>query len=309
MKLFDVLQKLTDLNAMYIPDTQKDNTDSKFKITSDHYKLNSVVFNETRANISLSYSAEGVVRLDENASKYDLVEEHKSKIFRNLGIVKDGNLVIEGLMLYCESDLSSFASPSPEENNVYYIDLTKYELKSENNTSAEELLNQEVKYNELSAKFKVLSSIINKEDKVTLFNEEQINYLKQFNVSYLNYYNEPIKYTKSDATYPEINMFIKGISSIPSVNAINKKISEGSKLNSIESLMESYQKTYSLDGVDAFKEYSDVKSELKLIEIKRSLDKLAIHFGTFDMHSFEKNEDTYEFKKGETTLIIKKKNF
>lgn len=243
----EIAQKIADVedSVKFTPD----NLDAGVSI-------NSVVYNESRPNISISTTLEGYVDIPSTKVKeFNLPEQFSTKITRSYTIVKDGikNVKVLPVML-TEKTFNLLKAnnllkdTSYNESETYSIDISKIPLINRNmvkTVSAKQYFEncfalQRLKALQKVYKFKLDSMKESKTNTsfVDLYGEAGAQYLKDIGIESYGF-SPKVKSEKIGDFYysKELTVKISGLSSLPAVNATIKKQTEGKKINLADTLI------------------------------------------------------------------------
>lgn len=223
--------------------------------------INSVVYNESRPNISISTNQQGFVELSPEVSdKFSLPTEFKTSITKSYTIVKDG--IKNMKVLPVQLDIDTFAKLQVngllideryKANKTYTIDITNIPLINRNMVStvnATEYFSDCFELLKLKALQKVykhkLDSYKTSADSsfVSVYGLEASEYLDSIGIKSYGF-SPKVKANKSGDFYysKELNIKISGASSLPAINATLKKKADGKKINLADQLI--------LDSIEA----------------------------------------------------------
>ena len=220
------------------------------KTSSEVVSLRNLVFNTSRANVSMQLRYEGYVVLPKNKwgkPQYD------TWIYRNYTVIKDGILNMPTIVVKktkeIEDLLNSYAvsyrmASYRSITNLLEIDLTSLPIVTRalvQAVSAQELAKLAFLNERLKATQKVLN-FYNKQanPKTTDADPEFNEFLKSYGITYNGFAPKGALAESTDVYMaPELDIKIKGLSSLPSVDAVVKAVETGKKLTLSESLMKS----------------------------------------------------------------------
>jgi hypothetical protein len=219
------------------------------------YPLTDIVWNSSRANLSVRVRIDGTVTLPEN--KFDISEVTSFK-YNTFTIIKDGILNIDKLPIKFTQELYELLVKSGVMSVIDYneetfapefiiIDLTSIPIINRGlvkSISAKALANAEWDLMKLKASKKVIDFYKNqafpKTSKTfaTLVGTEAADWLKEIGVTDFNGFAPKVVSGEATDVYMSVNLEtkIKGLSSFPKVVDVEKKIS-GGKLKVSELLM------------------------------------------------------------------------
>lgn len=253
-KLQESMTKTTDVSelqeiARKITEVQ-DNV--QFTPNESTANISNIVFNESRANISINTNRSGYVAISEsNRAKYGLPEKVNTSIFRNYTIVKDGIKNVKVLPVYL--DKSTFAEllsnnvveGSYDRNKVYKIDMLKVpliNLNMINSASAVDFFSAKFESEKIAARIKVYKYFM-KERMTTKafsneFSDEANLYLESVGVKNGSF-SPKVTAEKPNDFYmsKELNIKISGLSSLPSIASTIAKRTSGKKINLADTLI------------------------------------------------------------------------
>ena len=239
--------------------TQHEQWTPVFNSSVTKVPMNTLVFNESRPNISINTSQLGTIAIpDSKQVEFGLPTEIQSQIYRNYTVVKDG--IINMKLLPVCLDLETFTKLQEWElvqgnydpTRVYVIDLTKTPLINRamvKNTSIAALFAKSLQLEELGAQQKVLGSLLgtsgNRVGLVEKYGVDAANFLSEVGIRDYGF-SPKTTTTESTDVYlsRELSVKISGLSSLPSIKAVKDKIAANKKLNSGDYLMKKYIDMY-----------------------------------------------------------------
>lgn len=241
----------------------------KFNWAKDRLCISSVVGNETRANISILVKIPGTCELPDDRPS-NLPKTFETFIWRNVAIVKDGELSVETLPVALSKDAYDMLSEAGmmnepwAEGHVYKIDLTQFALTSwKGPLDPEEYAQDHLNLLYAKATRKVLRHLIEqyspKEHLKTIremYGEESAKWLESMGMTD-NGYAPKTERKEHTESYEARELSIKTIGmDIPSVNALLRKIEGNKKLNAGDEYLKTVmsQVTEALDGLKTDKE-------------------------------------------------------
>lgn len=245
--------------------------------------INTLVYNESRPNISINTNQSGFVTLPKTkADALKLPQEFPTRIYRNYTIIKDGikNLKVLPLTL-TETTFNVLKENgifSQEEtyiaSKIYLVNLTDIPVinrKMVQEISAKDFFTNYLMLQELKAKQKVLKFFLDKESVSTkfveMYGQEAATYLDSIGVKDYGFSPKVASVKSGDFYYSkELNLKIEGLSSLPSINAVIKKVSEKKKLNLADTLMNRYIVMYEKFKDD--KEFLKRETEKTIKEVR-----------------------------------------
>lgn len=241
----------------------------KFNWAKDRLCISSVVGNETRANISILVKIPGTCELPEDRPS-NLPKAFETFIWRNVAIVKDGELSVETLPVALSKDAYDMLSEAGmmnepwAEDHVYKIDLTQFALTScKGPLDPEEYAQDHLNLLYAKATRKVLRHLIEQylpEEHLKtireMYGEESARWLESMGMTD-NGYAPKTERKEHTESYEAKELTIKTIGmDIPSVNALLRKIESGRRLNSGDEYLRAImgQVTEALDALNTDKE-------------------------------------------------------
>jgi hypothetical protein len=266
-KLKEQLSEATDINKikeLAEEITQVQDSVTFYPYSSQGVDINSVVYNESRPNISINTNQEGFVELsDEVSNKFNLPVEFKTSMSKSYTVVKDG--IKNMKVLPVQLDIDTFAKLQVngvlideryKATKTYTIDITNIPLINRNmvdKVNGTEYFKNCFELLKLKALQKVykhkLDSYKTNSDSsfVSVYGLEASNYLDSIGIKSYGYSPKVTANKSGDFYYSkELNIKISGASSLPAVNATLKKKTEGKKINLADQLI--------LDGLDCMDE-------------------------------------------------------
>ena len=250
----------------------------KFNWAKDRLCISSVVGNETRANISIRVKIPGTCGLPVDRPS-NLPKTFETFIWRNVAIVKDGELSVERLPVALSKDAYDRLSEARvmnepwAEDHVYEIDLTQFALTSwKGPLDPEEYAQDHLNLLYAKATRKVLRHLIEqylpKEHLKTIkemYGEESATWLESIGMTD-NGYAPKTERKEPTESYEVRELSIKTIGvDIPSVNALLRKIEGNKKLNAGDE----YLKTVMSQVTEALNEFNTNKEKLEWLEATR----------------------------------------
>lgn len=205
--------------------------------------LRNLVFNTSRANVSMLLKYNGYVILPENKwgkSQYD------SFIYRNYTVIKDGILNMPVITVKRTKDIESLLTSYGVAHRIVHdlvdIDLTSLPIVTRalvEAVSAQDLAKLAFLNERLKATQKVLNFYNKQANPKTAESDLEFNeFLKSYGITYNGFAPKGALVESTDVYMaPELEIKIKGLSSLPSVDAVLKSVSSGKKLTLSESLM------------------------------------------------------------------------
>lgn len=233
--------------------------------------LDTLTWNDTKLNLSLTTRITGKVPLDDQAARHGFATPYPTFIWRSFSFVKDGNcnmpeapfsmslatfneLSAKKLLRCCDRDHNSDGDcdihPAWQEGQVYLVKLGMVPVMNraiaDGRTSAAKLAQAALEEFKLEAKVKVLKAHKERLEAVgakdlaqsTPLTAEQEAYLAKFYIS-RNGFGAPGKAAEPTDSYQakEFIIKLKGLSGLPSVKAVETKLGTGKKLTLSESLV------------------------------------------------------------------------
>lgn len=225
--------------------------------------FNTLIWHESRLNLSVQTSIKGTVKLREINGKtpkqMGFVEDYPTFVFRNYTFVKDGHTHTK--VFYLTSSEQTYKKFKNEgividdnfkSNKIYAVDISKLpainRVLAGDDISGVELCENVLNMQRLKGEIKALKWLKNnvlgvKEDEIPeTFTEEQAEFLKEncIIVSRGGLYSPPTE--KSDPVdfymAKTFNVKLKSIATLPSVNKVIEKISSKKPRTASESLVE-----------------------------------------------------------------------
>lgn len=237
-----------------LEDLRNKNVDLKFINTNPDkgYPIKDLVWNESRANLSVRVKYEGKVELPEN--KYEISEVETFK-YNTYTLIKDGIVNIDILPVSWSQELDDLLM----KNDVHFQRSSEYNSEKEGveryilidlksipvinrgmvkNISAKELAESEWKLKKLQGDAKVYNhfrkDLFPKESKsyIEAVGESAANWLKEIGITDYNGFNPPKIAGETQDTYMAITLEtkIKGLSSLPKVDDVIEKIKNDKEL-------------------------------------------------------------------------------
>jgi len=226
------------------------------------YPLTDLVWNESRANLSVRIYIEGVAILPKNDFKIDKVDSFK---FNTFTLVKDGIVNVKKLPVKYSPELHMLlnrinvgfdfednVSPNPL---ILIIDLTSLPIVNKGMVkavSAMELAKQQWELKKLQGDKKVYDfykkQLFPKTSKsfVEMLGQEAADWLKEVGVTDYNGFNPKVTSAEATDFYMSVvlDTKIKGLSSLPKVDVVVEKIKNGGTLKLNEWVMSDAIKKY-----------------------------------------------------------------
>lgn len=283
------------------------------------YPITDVVWNESRANLSIRIYIEGEVLLPTNKFKIEKVASFQYKTFT---IIKDGIVNIQKLPVSYSSELHQLLNDKKVAwelytakdafDNTIVIDLTSLPLINRGmvkSISAKGLALHEWKLNKLQGDKKVYDyyrkSLFPKTSKsfVEMLGQEAADWLKEVGITDFNGFAPKVTSAESTDFYMSVNLDtkIKGLSSLPKVEDVVVKIKDNKPLKLNEWIMSDAIKKYQsqLDS-DIYKSLSDEQQKGVL---KTYLETKS------DILNKQRRKALQEIAQIKFSLILSKKNF
>ena len=283
------------------------------------YPITDVVWNESRANLSIRIYIEGEVLLPTNKFKIEKVASFQYKTFT---IIKDGIVNIQKLPVSYSSELHQLLNDKKVAwelytakdafDNTIVIDLTSLPLINRGmvkSISAKGLALHEWKLNKLQGDKKVYDyyrkSLFPKTSKsfVEMLGQEAADWLKEVGITDFNGFAPKVTSVESTDFYMSVNLDtkIKGLSSLPKVEDVVVKIKDNKPLKLNEWIMSDAIKKYQsqLDS-DIYKSLSDEQQKGVL---KTYLETKS------DILNKQRRKALQEIAQIKFSLILSKKNF
>lgn len=250
----------------------------KFNWAKDRLCISSVVGNETKANISILMKIPGTCELPEDRPS-NLPKTFETFIWRNVAIVKDGELSVETLPVALSKDAYDRLSEARVmnepwiEGHIYKIDLTQFALTSwKGPLDPEEYAQDHLNLLYAKATRKVLRHLIEQylpeEHLKTIketYGEESAAWLESIGMTD-NGYAPKTERKEHTESYEARELSIKTIGmDIPSVNALLRKIDGNKKLNAGDE----YLKTVMSQVTKALNELNTNEEKLEWLEATR----------------------------------------
>lgn len=222
------------------------------------YPLTDLVWNESRANLSVRIYIEGEAILPENNFKIDKVSSFK---YRTFTLVKDGIVNVKELPVSFTPELDQLlvrhgvGHSFDVDKNIIIIDLTSIPLVNRGMVkavSAMSLAKQEWELVKLQGDKKVYDyyrkSLFPKTSKsfVELLGQEAADWLKEVGITDFNGFAPKVTSAEATDFYMSVvlDTKIKGLSSLPKVEDVVKKIQSGASLKLNEWVMADAIKKY-----------------------------------------------------------------
>jgi len=237
-----------------LEELKEKNVDLKFvDVNPDKgYPLTDLVWNESRANLSIRVRFEGNVELPKNKYNVDSVKSFK---YRTFTIIKDGIVNVDILPVSHSDELEKILVENSVKHTVNFglfkfinIDLSSLPLINRamvKSISANDLAKQEWNLITLQADNKVYGhyrkTLFPKESKsyVKDYGQEAADWLKEIGITDFNGFAPKTVAGETTDNYMSVNLFtkIKGLSSLPKVEDVLKKMNENKPLKLSESIM------------------------------------------------------------------------
>lgn len=238
--------------------------------------INSLVWNESRLNLSMSTRIPGTVDLGPNTMGF-AEKDYPTFIYRTYTLIKDGNKNVLKLPVvmdkatadkYRAKGVQVDDAPGPE---VYVLDLTHLPVINRSSLpvefKAKDLAQLSTEELQLEARLKALKAKLDPEagEKGQSITKDQIDWLKTKGIN-ANGFNPPREEVEAKDVYtaPVFEIGIKSFSSLPSINAVNAKLVSKKNLTPSEALLKKH--------MDEVASVRDHKSEFELT--KKALWKL-----------------------------------
>lgn len=250
-KLEEAIEKLNSIKDSQIEEL-KFNHDDK----NSGHPISDLVWNESRANLSVMVTYHGYVNLPTN--KFGLPEKFKTKIFRNYTIIKDGIInfyqlpvsLSEGTFNKLQSE-GLLSGETYEAGKVYVLDYSSLPVvnrKMTNTLSAKELFTEEYELLKLKARNTVFNHYKKRlfdklgKDFIDLYGVEATEWLKSLGIT-VSGFNPPKELEKTGEEINVNTLEVKiGGRTLPTskkdFDAIEAKIDKGIALTPRESLLE-----------------------------------------------------------------------
>ena len=208
------------------------------------YALDQLVWNSSRANLSVRVKYDGVAKLPKNKFGIDEVLTYK---YRNYTLIKDGILNVTKLPVNFSAEISlllfhkgvKFEISEIDESGTQFIiiDLSSIPIINRGmvkNISANDLALQEWKLLKVQANDKVYKHYrtewFPKESKsfIGMLGQEQADWLKEIGITDYNGFNPKVESVESTDFYMSVNLEtkIKGFSSLPPVASVITKMKD-----------------------------------------------------------------------------------
>ena len=289
--------------------------------------FNELVWNQTKLNLSVRAQIFGTVPLDRNCTKYNLTKNHRTSIFRNYTLVKDGfaNVVILPISASKATIKAlqdhNMVTKDPTNKDVYLVDLTAVPVMNraiaDGRTSAEALCADVLTEKQIQGEIKALKEIKNRlegdvSDVAPNVVKGTDEYLESFGIK-KGLYNPPVE--KEDPTdyyfAKEFKIKVKGISSLPAVSKVEEKLENNKSLTDSEALVAAGLDAFHASGVvdqsDTVQlawlgtKLDTLKKELNIVRRSIQETKFAILLGKQWFDEFDSRDDN--------TLTVKDKLF
>ena len=229
---------------------------------NEGHPISDLVWNESRANLSVMVTYNGYVNLP--ANEFGLAEKFSTKIFRNYTIIKDGIInfyelpvsLSKGTFDKLQSE-GLLAGETYAEGQVYVLDYSSLPVvnrKMTSTLSAKELFTEEYELLKLKARNTVFNHYKKRlfdklgKDFIDLYGKEATEWLKSLGVT-ASGFNPPKELQKSGEEINVNTLEVKiGGRTLPTAkkdfDAIEAKIDKGAPLTPRESLLEPAIKEY-----------------------------------------------------------------
>ena len=256
---------------------KEENKALEFKIadTKKGYSINDLVFNETRANLSIRMTADGTIDLPKNKFEISTINTFRWFTFN---VVKDGIVNFDILPISTHKDfvfplsaieyVTEYFPDTDSDDKFYLIDIKKMPVinrKMFKELSAVELLKKSYQLEKLKAANKVFKPAEEYKANKSIgiaekYGVDVAEYLKELGITDSGF--SP-KGTQADSTdsYVAVDLDVKiaGLSSLPKVEDTVKKINEGKNLTAGDMLLKPYieerDSMYKL--MESVKDYDD----------------------------------------------------
>ena len=220
------------------------------------YPLTDLVWNESRANLSVRIFIEGEVVLPENKFKIDKVSSFK---FNTFTIIKDGIVNVKELPVLFNPELHNILVKNgvgfTMDEEICIIDLTSIPIVNKGMVkavSAMEFAKQQWELQKLQGEKKVYDyyrkSLFPKTSKsfVELLGQEAADWLKEVGITDFNGFSPKVTSAEATDFYMSVvlDTKIKGLSSLPKVEDVVAKIKSGASLKLSEWVMADAIKKY-----------------------------------------------------------------
>lgn len=248
------IEELTKITA----ELAENKVDIKFVNTNPDrgYTLTDLVWNESRANLSVRIFIEGEAVLPKN--KFD-IEKVASFKYNTFTLIKDGIVNVEKLPVSYSEELYNLVMSrglnAAIDNDFIVLDLTKLPIVNRGmvrTVSANELAKKEWELIKLQGDKKVYDyykkSLFPKTSKsfVELLGQECADWLKEIGITDFNGFAPKVTNAESTDFYMSVNLDtkIKGLSALPKVEDVVAKIKAGTVLKLNEWVMADAIKKY-----------------------------------------------------------------
>jgi hypothetical protein len=237
-KITDLVNELTELQ------NNKFELKFEYKDKTRGYKLNDLVYNSSRPNLSVRVCYQGSIKLPKNEHGLEQIDTYK---YNTYTFIKDGLLNVTKLpvsineTLFNKLKLEKVISNDLEymENDVYVLDLSVLPIinrKMVKQIYAKELFEKSFELTKLKAKQKVYNHYESlhfpKESQSfkEKYGETCTAWLTTLGISDYNGFAPPTTDKKIGETYvaKEVDVKISGLSSLPTVNDVLKKLNDKS---------------------------------------------------------------------------------
>lgn len=234
-----------------VTDEQNSFTRKAGHLTSD---FDGLVFSEDRLNVSVRYTIEGTVELNKRAAdRVGLDINHPSYMYRNMTIVKDGNLNHPVIEMHADPEIYKLLTEvnktykgfiRAQAGGTFLIDFSKLPLvkstsvpEFDKNAIAEvtrELSRLAITQKGLKYALDELPDAVEKKGEFKSLTADQIKVLEDHGINYDGSYsgiaNKAATADQSDSYQTrEIKTQVVGFASLPSLNAIKKKLDANKK--------------------------------------------------------------------------------
>lgn len=275
IETLDSIQELADYVASIQP--------LSFVNETQKVSLDKLVFNSSKANVSLNVTYFGHVVLPKN--KWGL-DKYQTRQTRSYTIIKGGVVNVERLpvtldnvtlQLCLDNDLIEKFVPDPSLDNIVVLNLVDLPIINKNYISKLDstAFGQKVFELEKGKAVQKVFNFYNKQSNPKMLEEdEELNeWLKGLGLTTNGFAPKTVAAESMDVYYtPNLNVKIAGLSALPSVDAVIAKKAKGSKLNLADQLM--------LEAIDAYESVMKVvngdAATLKVMTDKIITDKRAV---------------------------------
>lgn len=229
------------------------------------FPLTDLVWNESRANISIRTRYDGKVILPKNNFKKpdgSPLKEVDSFIWRNYTIIKDGIINMKTIPvsltkeLWTKLEKEGLLSGTWELDKVIALDISKMPIINRDmvrNVSGKELANIELELIKVQSEqkyYKELDKEMNPKafsgDMASQFTTEQLTWMESIGITKYNGFAPKSVAVKGGDSYMSIVLEtkIEKLSSIPKISDVAKKVKEGKPVTVSESLVANAMKEY-----------------------------------------------------------------